>query len=226
MSLKRNLWFSIFFSSWEQCGLHNYNDLLKICHLFVIVIWFLRALPSAMHSESRVSVFNFLLLWFFLPCSQETGDQGNKKQCPPSSRAPNRHDLLYFLFLFVCQVLDTLVTITSKSFHASASVGTSFILTDGFVVTWFIFTFVYVYNCQREYKQKQKSKTKENIWTDIQVDGAGFKVMCVTHPKNIQPLSSWGEEGQGGSQPSTFRTTFTRLPVHLCLLASRLPLIY
>lgn len=78
----------------------------------------------------------------------------------------------------------------------------------------------------REYKQKQKSKTKENIWTDIQVDGAGFKVMCVTHPKNIQPLSSWGEEGQGGSQPSTFRTTFTRLPVHLCLLASRLPLIY
>ena len=78
----------------------------------------------------------------------------------------------------------------------------------------------------REYKQKQKSKTKENIWTDIQVDGAGFKVMCVTHPKNIQPLSSWGEEGQGGSQPSTFRTTFTRRPVHLCLLASRLPLIY
>ena len=50
----------------------------------------------------------------------------------------------------------------------------------------------------REYKQKQKSKTQENIWTDIQADGAGFKVMCVTHPKNIRPLSSWGGEGQGG----------------------------
>ena len=50
----------------------------------------------------------------------------------------------------------------------------------------------------REYKQKQKSKTKENIWTDIQADGAGFKVMCVTHPKNIRPLSSWGGGGAGG----------------------------
>ena len=129
--------------------------------VIVIVIWFLRALPSAMHSDSRVSVFNFLLLRFFLPCSQETGDQGNKKQCPPSSRAPNRHDLLYFLFLFVCQVLDTLVTITSKSFHASASVGTSFILTDGFVVTWFIFTFVYVYNCHENINRNKKVKQKK-----------------------------------------------------------------